>query len=428
MPNLVLVGAQWGDEGKGKIIDVLTEKADVVIRFQGGNNAGHTVKIGTEEFILHLIPSGILHKGKICMIGNGVVVDPLALLQEIEELATKGISIDNNLFVSETCHIIFPYHRKLDLVKEEKMGSLRIGTTGRGIGPAYMDKFSRVGIRLCDLLNKDVFKRKLEANLEEKNLVLQKVYGEEPISFDEIFETYTDYAQKLRKYSANTSLLLNRAIKEGKNILFEGAQGTLLDVDFGTYPFVTSSNPTAGGACTGTGVGPTSIDNVIGIAKAYTTRVGEGPFPTEFPEDLAAKIRKEGLEYGATTQRPRRCGWFDAVIVRHAVSVNGCDSLAVTKMDVLDKLPVIKICTGYKYKGEMIYDFPLNIDVLHESEPVYEECEGWQTSTNEVKRYEDLPVNAQKYLARIEKLAGVKIKIISVGAERGETLLLDSVF
>lgn len=428
MPNVVLVGAQWGDEGKGKLIDFLTVKADIIVRFQGGNNAGHTVKIGDEKHILHLIPSGILHKGKVCVIGNGVVVDPQALLKEMDELTAKGIDVDKNLYISEACHIIFPYHRKLDLLKEAKMGATRIGTTGRGIGPAYMDKFSRVGIRLIDLLDEKVFKRKLEANLEEKNQILTRIYAEQPVRASEIIEPYLGYAERLRKFSANTSVLLNEALKAKKNILFEGAQGTLLDVDFGTYPFVTSSNPTAGGACTGSGVGPTAIDRVIGVAKAYTTRVGEGPFPTEFDAVLSEKIRKEGGEFGATTGRPRRCGWFDVVMLRHAVSVNGLDSIAITKLDVLDILPKIKVCTAYKYKGKTYEHFPLNIDILSRIEPVYEEFDGWSCSTKDVKKYDELPVNAKKYLERLEKMIGVKIKIVSVGAERGETLFLESIF
>jgi adenylosuccinate synthase len=428
MPNVVLVGAQWGDEGKGKLIDFLTVKADYIVRFQGGNNAGHTVKIGGDKFILHLIPSGILHKGKVCVIGNGVVVDPQALLKEMDELTAKGIEVDRNFYVSEACHIIFPYHRQLDLLKEAKMGLLRIGTTGRGIGPAYMDKFSRVGIRLVDLLDEKVFARKLEANLEEKNQILTRIYAEQPVRASEILEPYLAFAERLRKFSANTSVLLNDALQKKKNILFEGAQGTLLDIDFGTYPFVTSSNPTAGGACTGTGVGPTAIDTVIGVAKAYTTRVGEGPFPTEFDEELSDKIRKEGGEFGATTGRPRRCGWFDVVILRHAVAVNGLDSIAITKLDVLDILPKIQICTAYRHKGKAYEHFPQSMDILRESEPVYEEFDGWQCSTKDVKKYDELPANAKKYLARLEKLVGVKIKIISVGAERGETLFLESIF
>lgn len=422
MPNVVLIGGQWGDEGKGKIIDVLTEQADFVVRYQGGNNAGHTVKIGSEQFILHLIPSGILRNNKVCLIGNGVVVDPAALLAEIDQLHAKGIRVEGHLFISELAHLIFPYHRKLDLLREANKKGVKIGTTGRGIGPAYIDKVARIGIRIADLLDTKVFERKLKANLEEKNPIFEKIYGDKPMAFEEIFETYLGYAQRMRGYCADTGQILQEAVAKKKNILFEGAQGTLLDIDFGTYPYVTSSNASAGGACVGTGVGPKYIDRVIGVVKAYTTRVGEGPFPTELPTELGNTLREEGGEYGATTGRPRRCGWFDAVVCRHSVSVNGLEALAVTKMDVLDKQPVIKICTGYRH-GKTVYTrFPANIDVLAACEPVYEELPGWQAVTRNAKSFDELPQNAKKYLRRIEELLGVPVEIISVGADRDDTI------
>ncbi|MDP6686157.1 MAG: adenylosuccinate synthase, partial [Candidatus Omnitrophota bacterium] len=372
-------------------------------RYQGGNNAGHTVVIGEQEFILHLIPSGILHKGKTCIIGNGLVVDPEALLKEIAMLKQKGIDVDGNLFVSEISHVILPYHKVID-----KRRGAKIGTTGRGIGPCYVDKMARCGIRMIDLINKESLRRKLEANLkDDKEFDLEKIYKE-----------YLDYGEKVKKYFCNVSLVLNKAIAENKRVLFEGAQGTLLDIDHGTYPYVTSSSSTAGGALTGTGVGPTVIDKVIGVVKAYTTRVGEGPFPTGFEEDLMEKIRSKGKEFGATTGRPRRCGWFDAVIVRHSVLVNGLTEIAVTKLDVLDEMEKIKICTGYKYKGKVYKDFPADIDILSDCVPVYEEHSGWMQDTTEVKSYKGLPENAKKYLDRLSKLLVVKIGMVSVGSKR----------
>ncbi len=425
MSNVVLIGGQWGDEGKGKIIDVLTERSDYVVRYQGGNNAGHTVKVGKEQFILHLIPSGILHPGKICIIGNGVVVDPAALISEIEQLRAKGIHVDGNLFVSELAHVIFPYHRRLDQLREGRNKSVKIGTTGRGIGPAYIDKAARIGIRMADLMDEEVFRKKLNENLQEKNEILAKVYGAEPFLFDEIFDSYLKHARQIRSHCVNTCLLLQKAIAQKKNLLFEGAQGTLLDIDFGTYPFVTSSSATAGGACIGTGVGPKYIDRVMGVVKAYTTRVGEGPFPTELKGEIGGMLREEGAEYGATTGRPRRCGWFDAVVGRYSVMVNGLESLAVTKLDVLDRLPTINICTSYRRGNERIDQFPANIEKLDTVEPVYEELEGWQASTKSAKKYSDLPGKAKRYLGRIEELLGIPIEIVSVGAEREETIFVN---
>ena len=405
MPCTVVVGAQWGDEGKGKIIDILAQGADIIVRYQGGNNAGHTVVVGDKEFILHLIPSGILHKGKLCVIGNGVVVDPGALLNEIELLAKKGVEIGRNLLVSESAHVIFPYHKVID-----KRRGAKIGTTGRGIGPCYVDKMARCGIRMIDLTNKDSLRRKLHANLD----------GSREFDFERIYEEYLNYGEKVKKYLANVSLVLNRAIAQKKRILFEGAQGTLLDIDHGTYPFVTSSNAVAGGALTGTGVGPTKVDKVIGVVKAYSTRVGEGPFPTEFKKDLMEEVRCRGKEFGATTGRPRRCGWFDAVIVKHAVIVNGLGEIAVTKLDVLDGMDKIKICTAYRYKGKVYKYFPADIDILDKCTPIYEEHNGWAQDTGLLTRYRGLPKNARKYLERLSKILGVKIGMVSVGSERSQ--------
>ncbi|OGW76808.1 MAG: adenylosuccinate synthase [Omnitrophica bacterium RIFCSPHIGHO2_02_FULL_46_20] len=419
MPNIVIVGAQWGDEGKGKVIDIFSKKADLVARYQGGNNAGHTVVIGKDSFILHLIPSGILHKGKSCIIGNGVVVDPKALLEEIKTLESKGIKISGRLLVSRNAHVIFPYHKKLDELREAK--KKKIGTTKKGIGPCYADKAARLGIRFVDLLDDEVFKEKLKNNLDEKNDILSKIYGVEGFSFNELYNEYTDYANRLKKYICDTTLVLNDAIKKRRRVLFEGAQGTLLDVDHGTYPFVTSSNATAGGAATGTGVGPTKIDKVIGVVKAYTTRVGEGPFPTEFPKDLMEKIRTKGNEFGATTGRPRRCGWFDSIVVKHSVMVNGIDEIVVTKLDVLDCLGSLKICTAYKFEDKIYKDFPSDIRVLSDCEPMYEELPGWEKDTTGIKSYSCLPKNAKNYLKKIQKILDTKIVLVSVGSDRKQT-------
>ncbi|MBI4435900.1 MAG: adenylosuccinate synthase [Candidatus Omnitrophica bacterium] len=419
MANIVVVGAQWGDEGKGKIIDVLAKKADYIVRFQGGNNAGHTVVAEGKEFIFHLIPSGILHSKKICVIGNGVVVDPKVFLDEVATLRRRGIPVGGNLRVSEEAHLIFPYHRLLDRLRERR--GTRIGTTGRGIGPCYTDKIGRSGIRLADLLDKEIFRKKLKENLAEKNELITKVYREKPLRFSEIYEEYLRYGKILKRYACNTSLLLNQAIAKKKRILFEGAQGTLLDIDHGTYPFVTSSNATAGGACTGTGIGPTRIDRVIGVAKAYTTRVGEGPFPTEFPESLMEEIRKKGKEFGATTGRPRRCGWFDSVLARHAVRVNGLDEVIVTKLDVLDERKTVRICTAYRIGNKRYTEFPADIERLWDCIPLYEEHPGWLTDTTACRRFEELPPQAKRYLKRISFLLGVPITLISVGSDRKQT-------
>jgi adenylosuccinate synthase len=422
MSNRIVVGAQWGDEGKGKIIDLFSEEADYIVRYQGGNNAGHTVVVGDKEFILHLIPSGILHKGKICVIGNGVVIDPRALLDEIEDLKKRGVKVNNkNLLISDQAHIILPYHKILDKLKEQKKGLKKIGTTRKGIGPSYTDKSARCGIRVADLLDKAIFKRKLKENLDEKNEIFRTVYGFEGFDFQKIYKEYREYAKRIKSHVCNCSLLLNQAINKRKNILFEGAQGTLLDVDHGTYPFVTSSNASAGGACCGTGVGPTKIDEVIGVVKAYTTRVGEGPFPTEFSPKLMDKIRKKGKEFGATTGRPRRCGWFDVVLVKHSVIVNGLSSIVVTKLDVLDDIKTLKICVAYKYKNRIYKVLPANIDLLNKCTLIYEELPGWLEDTTRVSRYADLPFRAKKYLKRLSQLLDVKISLVSVGSERLQT-------
>lgn len=424
MSSIVVIGAQWGDEGKGKIIDILSRDADYVVRYQGGNNAGHTVVVGEEVLILHLIPSGILHKGKICIIGNGVVIDPEALLSEIAYLKRRNIDINNNLRISNEAHVIFPYHKVLDKLREEKFRKTKIGTTGKGIGPCYTDKFSRNGIRIADLLNKKIFKEKLECNLEEKNAIFSKVYKYKTFPFKKIYEQYLEYGKIIKPYVCNCSLVLNEALKANKNILFEGAQGTLLDIDHGTYPFVTSSNSTAGGACVGSGIGPAKIDKTIGIVKAYTTRVGEGPFPTEFSAQLMNNIRSRGKEFGATTGRPRRCGWFDAVVVKHAVAVNGLDSIVVTKLDVLDMLPRIKIAVGYKYRGKIYDDFPSDIEILWKAKPIYEELPGWLEDTTRIKKFSKLPSRARKYLSRLQQLVKTKIEIVSIGSERNQTLFV----
>lgn len=422
--NIVVVGAQWGDEGKGKIIDLLAEEADYIVRYQGGNNAGHTVVINGKQFILHLIPSGILRKDKICIIGNGVVVDPEALLNEIDDLRKKGVEVGSNLKISEAAHIIFPYHKVMDRLKERKKGRNKLGTTGRGIGPCYTDKAARIGIRIIDLLNKQIFEKKLRANLKEKNEIFRKVYDFEGFDFEIIFKQYLDYGKKIKNYAVNSTLLLNEAIRGGKSILFEGAQGTLLDLDFGTYPFVTSSNASAGGVCAGTGVSPTNINRVIGVVKAYTTRVGEGPLPTEFPPQLMEDIRSKGKEFGATTGRPRRCGWFDAVVAKHSVMINALREIAVAKLDVLDNCKTIKICTGYKYRGKVYHQFPADIEILWECEPLYEEHPGWLRDISKIRSYEELPQNARRYLARLEELLEIKIKLISIGSRREETVYI----
>jgi adenylosuccinate synthase len=428
MPVLVVVGAQWGDEGKGKIIDLLTERADVVARYQGGHNAGHTVVVGTDEFILHLVPSGILHKGKKCIIGNGVVVDPSALLEEMDAMVRRGIKFDGNLLISKNAHLIMPYHKALDVASEKLKGNKKIGTTGRGIGPAYADKINRKGIRMADLLDAKTFREKLACNTGEANFLLEQFYDAPLVHLDQIYEEYLGYARRLRKYISDTTLFLNESIGSRKKILAEGAQGTHLDVDHGTYPFVTSSSPTAGGACTGLGIGPNTITEVMGIVKAYTTRVGSGPFPTEQENKLGELLRARGKEYGATTGRPRRCGWADTLIIRHAVRVNGMTSVAITKLDVLDALDEIKICVGYKYKGKLYEEMPSELTVLVKGTPQYITMPGWKENTVGVRKYSDLPKKARTYVEKLCKLCGVKPAIISTGARRDETIILQQPF
>ncbi len=430
MSTLVVVGSQWGDEGKGKITDLLSEEADIIVRYQGGCNAGHTVIKGDEQYIFHLIPSGILHKGVKCLIGNGVIVDPQSLLQEIESLKKKNIEIDGNLLIDFKAHIVLPYHKSLDEIKETKRGKNKIGTTKRGIGPAYVDKIARIGIRMIDLIDEKSLSKKLENNLNEKNSIFEKLYGLK-ISNQEkkdIVKKYREYGQLLKKYVTDISLYLNQAIDEDKKILFEGAQGTLLDIDHGTFPYVTSSNPIAGGACIGTGVGPTKIDRVMGITKAYTTRVGRGPFPTEMQGELEEYIRQKGGEFGATTGRPRRCGWFDMILVNYAVRINGMDSMVITKIDVLSDFDKIKICTSYKYNGKMIKEFPVDLKTLQKCIPVYEEMEGWKGNISQITKYEDLPRQSRAYISRIEELVRTKVVIVSVGPKRSQTIIRENVF
>ncbi|ADD03527.1 adenylosuccinate synthetase [Thermoanaerobacter italicus Ab9] len=423
MSTLVIVGTQWGDEGKGKITDYLAEKADVVVRYQGGNNAGHTVEKESIQYKLHLIPSGILYPEKICVIGNGVVIDPASLIEEIENLQKQGISVDN-LKISDRAHIVFPYHIKQDELEEISKGKNDLGTTKRGIGPCYMDKSERIGIRVCDFINPKVFEEKLRRNVEKKNKLFKEIYGTEEFDFEEIYKKYLEYAEKIKPFVTDTTVLLYDLIKNGKRVLFEGAQGTLLDLDLGTYPYVTASHPIAGGVTIGAGIGPTMIDEVMGVVKAYTTRVGKGPFPTELFDENAEFLREKGHEYGTTTGRARRCGWLDAVILKYSVRVSGITHFALTKLDTLTGLKKIKICIGYKFNGRIITDFPASLEDLAQCEPVYEEFDGWEEDIQGAKTFEDLPYNAQKYVKRIEELMGIKATIISVGPERNQTIIL----
>jgi len=420
MANLVVVGTQWGDEGKGKIVDLITERFDVVVRSQGGHNAGHTVKLKGKQYILHLIPSGILHSSKSCVVGNGVVIDPKALLEELDML--EQFELEGRLFISNRCHLIMPYHTAMESAEESRLADKRIGTTSRGIGPCYEDKAGRRGIRVGELADPELFKSKVEANVEFKNRILTQVYGVPALDAGEIYESYMEMADPILDFVTDTAEYLNRQVKQGKKLLFEGAQGALLDIDHGTYPFVTSSNSTAGGACTGTGVGPSRIDAVMGISKAYTTRVGAGPFPTEFDRSLGEKIRERGAEYGASTGRPRRCGWFDAVVVRYSSLINDVDDLVITKLDVLDEVEEINICVQYRSGGKVTKHFPPTIEALEEVEPVYESHPGWLTDTRNVRDYDDLPENAKSYLERLAELTDTQISIVSVGPEREATI------
>lgn len=427
MASAVVVGTQWGDEGKGKITDYLSEKAEVVARYQGGNNAGHTIVFGGKKYKLHLIPSGIFYKEKICIIGNGLVIDPKALVQELKYLHDQGIDT-SNLRISNRAHVILPYHIKLDIVEEESKGDDKIGTTKKGIGPAYMDKVARVGIRIADLLDREEFEAKLERNLKEKNRLFEKFYEVEGFTKEEIFEEYFEYGQQVAKYVVDTSVVLNDALDEGKSVLFEGAQGVMLDIDQGTYPFVTSSNPIAGGVTIGSGVGPSKINRVVGVSKAYTTRVGDGPFPTELINEIGDLIREVGKEYGTTTGRPRRVGWFDSVVVRHARRVSGITDLSLNSIDVLTGIETLKICVAYKYRGEVIEEFPASLKMLADCEPVFEEFPGWTEDISGVKSLDELPENARNYVERISQLTGIPLTIFSVGPDRNQTNLLRDVF
>ena len=421
--NIVLVGMQWGDEGKGKVIDILSQKVDYIVRYQGGNNAGHTVVVGKKQYIFHLIPSGILHPGKICCIGNGVVIDPAVLLGELSDLRKNGIDFSRRFKISSLAHLIMPYHKNLDQLRETKRKN-KIGTTGRGIGPCYADKINRCGIRMVDLLNRDVLREKLKDNLKEKNEIFKKVYKHPGFSFKKIYTEYLGFAKLFAPYICNTAVLLNKAIGDKKDILLEGAQGTFLDIDFGTYPFVTSSSTISGGACVGTGISPDKINKVIGVCKAYTTRVGEGPFPTEFAEDFGKIMRDKGKEFGSTTGRPRRCGWFDGVIARESAMLNGISELAIMKMDVLDGLAEVKICTSYKYKGKIFKEFPADLEVLHKATPVYKRMAGWPKQLNQPKAFKQLHPNARAYLLELQRLLKVKITMVSIGSARGDTIFI----
>lgn len=418
----VIVGGQWGDEGKGKVVDLLSNRFDIVARYQGGANAGHTIIINDKKFVFHLIPSGILHPDTVCILGNGVVIDPVALLDEIEFLRINNISVKNRLFISQNAHLIMPYHKLIDSLSET--GTLKIGTTGKGIGPCYIDKYARKGIRIIDLLNRSTLEDKIRRNLEEKNNLLKNYYGHSEMNIQEMVDEYLEFDRTIDEYIKDVPSYLNKAILEGKRILLEGAQGSLLDVDHGTYPFVTSSNPTSGGACTGTGIPPTKISEVISIVKAYTTRVGEGPFPTELINETGELLRKTGHEFGATTGRPRRCGWFDAFLVRYSGMINGTTSVALTKLDVLSALDEIKVCTGYIFEGKLLSNYPIDCDILENVEPVYTTLPGWKEDISSCRKYSDLPLNAKKYLEYIAVEANMKISILSVGADREATIIM----
>ncbi|MEY2545935.1 MAG: adenylosuccinate synthase [Verrucomicrobiota bacterium] len=422
MANTILIGAQWGDEGKGKIIDVLTSKADIVVRSQGGNNAGHTVIERGRKYILHLIPSGILRRGKMCVIGNGVVIDPVALVREIEGLRKVGVKIDKNLLISDCAHLVLPYHRALDEQRELRKGRAKIGTTKRGIGPAYGDKAARTGLRMSDLMQPRLFSKKLQAKIRENNAILRAL-GAKPINYDDVNASYLAAGAKLRPFVTNTVVYLHRALQRDKEMLFEGAQGTFLDIDHGTYPYVTSSNTTAGGACTGTGVPPHRVDRVMGVMKAYTTRVGEGALPTE-DRQVAKRLHELGREFGATTGRPRRCGWFDAVATHYATMINGIDDLAITNLDGLDDVDLIKVCVAYRSNGKRIDVPPSDATQLENCEPIYEEHRGWRTPTHRARKVSDLPPRARAYVKRISELTGARLSMISVGPERAQTIFL----
>ena len=428
MSAFIVLGAQWGDEGKGKITDYLAEGADVVVRFQGGSNAGHTVEVGSRQYKLHLIPSGILYGDKLNIISNGVVLDPKALFEEIDYLKNLGVKISpENLMISDRTQLIMPYHKIMDGIKERARGKKDIGTTGKGIGPCYTDKMERSGLRVCDLMHADVFKEKLKDNIETKNEIISKVYGGALMDFNAVYDEYMVYAEKMRPFVKEASVIVYNNIKAGKKVLFEGAQGTLLDIDYGTYPYVTSSNTIAGGVCTGSGIGPTMIDGAVGIAKAYTTRVGKGPFPTELLDKTGDWIREKGHEFGVTTGRARRCGWLDLVILKTSARISGLTSFAVTKIDTLAGLKKIKICVGYRLNDKIIDYVPASLEDLDKCQPIYEEFDGWDSSIEDARNYEDLPENAKIYLKRVEEYTGTKISIISVGPKRDQTIKVSQI-
>ncbi len=427
MSTVVIVGAQWGDEGKGKIIDYLAAEADVVVRGQGGNNAGHTVVVGDKKYALHLIPSGILYPETINIIGNGVVFDPEGFLNELEKLEAEGV-ITENIKISDRAHVIFPYHKVIDTLAEKARGDKMIGTTKKGIGPCYMDKVERSGIRICDLMEKEVFIEKVTAQIERKNKIIEKLYDGERLNKDEIVKKYLEYAEKIRPYVDDTTVIVYDEIKNNKKVLFEGAQGTLLDIDLGTYPYVTSSHPISGGFTIGSGIGPNMIEEVLGIAKAYTTRVGKGPFVTELDDEMGDKIRTAGNEFGTTTGRPRRCGWFDLVMVKYAARINGMTCIALMLLDVLTGFDKIKICTGYKLDDKIIDYFHASLNQLSNCEPIYEELDGWNEDITEAKSFEELPENAKRYICRIEELLELPVKIVSIGPKRSQTIVRDNIF
>lgn len=425
MSSVVVIGSQWGDEGKGKIVDYLAQKADVVVRYSGGSNAGHTVVVDDVSYKLRLLPSGILYHGKTCFLGNGVVINPSVVLQELHDIKEKGVDI-SRILISDRAHVVLPYHARLDELQESALGDQKIGTTKGGIGPCYMDKVARTGIRMCDLMDAEVFAAKLKIQVDAKNAIITKIYGGEPFSYDAVLKEFLDYAELLRPYVTDTGAALDEVFQSGKTVLFEGAQATFLDIDHGTYPYVTSSNPTSGNAATGSGVGPRDIDHVVGVVKAYTTRVGEGPFVTELldTDGPGNYMRETGHEYGTVTGRSRRCGWLDAVMVRTAARLNSLDYLAITRLDILDKMPKIKMCVAYKIEGKEIKHIPASLKVLAQVEPVYEEFDGWLTDITGIRTYDELPLNARKYLERLSEIIGVELGIVSVGAGRNQTIVL----
>lgn len=427
MSTVVIVGAQWGDEGKGKVIDYLAGEAEVVVRGQGGNNAGHTVVVEDKKYALHLIPSGILYKDTINIIGNGVVFDPEGFLKEVEKLESQGVST-KNIKISDRAHVILPYHKIIDALAEDSRGDQKIGTTKKGIGPCYMDKVERSGIRICDLIDRETFVEKVSNEIDKKNEIIEKIYGGTPLDKNEIIKKYLDYADKIRPYVDDTTIIVHEAVKNNKSVLFEGAQGTLLDVDLGTYPYVTSSHPISGGFTIGSGIGPNKIEEVLGIAKAYTTRVGKGPFVTEEDNETGDRIRVAGNEFGTTTGRPRRCGWLDIVMLNYSARVNGMTSVALMLLDVLTGFEKIKICTAYKMEEKTIYNFPASLKTLSKCEPVYEELEGWNEDISNAKTFEELPINAQKYISRIEELLEIPVKIVSIGPKRSQTIIREKIF